>query len=319
MKYCKVIGCNIQTLEACNLARMKHLTSCLAWFAALMVGFAAGRGMADEVIVLSGRVTGADGEPISGARISITDINDVSIEKAYARSDDNGEYRIEYGKLKSENNLRLWVSSFGKSYEPKYYDVDNSSFTQSMNFAEVRLVELQGSISHSDGTPVRGCIIRVYDESTGGVVRETESDDGGRFSVSLPPNDYKIEADARDEGLSFPSHVVRISTSGGYDPVSLVAKAGARIKGRLVFANGEGISGYGGVVLIRSSDLSVVGNLTLYPGKRDFAFGGLEPGSYTLRYLSGEYSAKTNVVLTKDDESIAVELWPYGKPSDLIP
>jgi len=247
-----------------------------------------------------------EGEPMDGVRISLTD---EAAEVAYSRSETDGTYRIACVRPEPGHSLRVRAVSPERTFDPAFHELGALIVaTQEMNFVELATEFLSGSVRRSDGTPVPRCVVRVYDEATEEIVTMAETDEGGLFTVRLSPKSYRVEAEAGTEGLRFSPVHASLTPGRGYDPVNLVAEAGARIAGRVVFADGSPRPEGGGVVLIRSSDLSVVGNLTLVSDDGSYAFGGLEPGAYTLRYLSGNDSAKTNIVLTKDVGFLNVHL-----------
>ena len=157
---------------------------------------------------ISGTVTGPDGAPEAIARVSF--FNADGEEAGETLTTRTGSYQIG-GMPSGQYRVRFHPASGGAGL-PEWYDdaatlegatpvtVRTGETTAGVNARLTRGIQLVGRVVRSDGQPIRGVRVRIFDAGTS-IASATTSADGRYAVVGLMPGSYQVQfaAPAYDE------------------------------------------------------------------------------------------------------------------------
>lgn len=134
----------------------------------------------EKLVPLEGRVVDADGEPVEGARVSVSGAR----PRTEARTDADGVYRFSR-VFPGSHRFEARHPDLGRIEERIQVAGPRARFDVRMPPATI----VQGRILGRDGSPVAGPLLSVDDEAV-------ELDAEGRFRFSLSPGEHVVKAEA---------------------------------------------------------------------------------------------------------------------------
>jgi len=159
-----------------------------------------------ELVNVSGRVTDADGSPVSQVAVEAYEpLNYSSL--GFAQTDEQGRYSL-YLPVGSYQ-IAVRVSSGGvwnQFFLPGCLNATAASTIEVLPGSPVsgadiqlpRLYPVTGTVYSSDGTPLAGVIVRASDAAIGAGVGAVKTDASGQFTFALPAGSYRFNTSIVD-------------------------------------------------------------------------------------------------------------------------
>jgi len=267
---------------------------------------------------ISGTVTDADGNVVSGATV------DVDVEEGWTNeydaaeitTDSNGDYTVT---VPATNDVyTLDVSEDGYTSTVIDADVSGGDTTASASL-ETASYTYDATVEDSSGNALEGATVELLDGS-GNVVSSGTTASDGTISLSAPSGTYDVEVSA--DGYDSASGSADLSTSGASGTFTL-SESTYVLDGTVTDASGNAIEG-ANVTLVDSSGNTVKEASTASDGT--YSISGVKSGDYTVEVSGVEDYEDASKDVTVDsatttDFSLAKTVWTntYDRPSDGTP
>lgn len=196
--------------------------------------------------VVAGRVVDAEGDPVSGARVSLSNVMlhepSGTLSHAMRRvevvtTDDAG--RFELAAFRRERPVTVYARKDGVGWGAS---VPVSPFADAARDVSVRFGSgrIRGAVRTEAGLPVPDARVLVMKTGRTKILQATaHTDDAGRFSLDgVPAGEYALEVvpfgvdDGRASELEWTTRVVRVGDAPA--DVEIVVRRGATIGGRVI-------------------------------------------------------------------------------------
>lgn len=166
-------------------------------------------------------------------------------------------------------------------------------------------VTIKGTISDTDGYPLAGITIRLYDDGDGSLVDTTTTDDAGSYLftnvLTRGAARYRFEADDMTGSHVYCGSPAFVVTAGAPAIHHLTMRIAGIIQGR--------VATEGKCVIVAAEAEHWAGEATVSPNGA-FRLGGLAPGTYTVRFRDLSETTGTDVPKVKVTAGKAMTLKP---------
>ena len=253
-----------------------------------------------RAVTLSGHVRNAEGKGLGGIALAVSGpIGDT--QRPQTEADGAFEFQVQRGAHYQisghggEWYLPAQSSGVVEGAKPGHVRivVPETTPPKPLSLVAVRGARLDVRVVDAKGRPVPGAVVTAHLDSQVQMVRSLFSDwrptrvrtgEDGTCRISDLPPGHAWTIQARHGAARGKSEAsVRVMLEAANETVQVVLRECARIAGRVVDTEGAGAVGVS--VALRSAQAGGGRSVSVADGS--FAFGGLEPGTYTLQYYRG--------------------------------
>jgi hypothetical protein len=264
--------------------------------------------------LLAGRVIGSEGRPVSGARLTVSDLHGGAAGGGHSATD--GRYRLH---LPTGGTYLLVCAAEG--YQSTTVMVTVAVSTLVCDIVLGGTSGIEGWIRHQHGMPAAGARVTLTD-LRGEVVASTVAGRAGGYRLTgLNVGEYTLVVSSA--GAQPNAGTVHVPASGVYE-MNVVLQGNGALRGTVRSANGARPVPDASVSLVDGSGGVVAAGTTDADGQ--YMFAEVPPGGYTL-IASGHPPVATGVELTGERSEVcdvtlgAGQPWPgsgTGAPDTLV-
>lgn len=222
---------------------------------------------------LEGFVVDAKGQPVAGAEVTAAG----GLRPASTTTGEGGGFALEV-------EAGAWVVSARRGESvgraPGVYSVAAGETLRGLTVTLGGASGLEGTVSTTDGAPVRGAVLVATPSGGTGVMGRATSDSGGGFRLDAPPGEYDVAV--RAPGMTGLLREAVVVTPGRYTPLDVrLEPATAVVEGSVT--DGEGRPVAGASVRARPQAEGGVSRTTLTGADGAYRLEGLEAGPTLLQ------------------------------------
>lgn len=253
---------------------------------------------------ISGRIVGPDGDPLAGARVTLTTDGGIGYgtfmggQYAESAADESGRFDFEYLRP-GEYSVAAGGSVFGGAFGTHAQEgrvvrrgirVREGEHVEDVDFRLERSGEITGSVTDAAGRPVSGCAIFVRD--AGGNLLERFSmistgPDGKFRYTGVAPGEYRVTARSTEEASVDP-RPVRV-TAGSPAAVTLTLGPATVLRVQVIDKSGDDVHARVSVLSDDGAQMNgmlayadLVGGLGEGFSTKEQRVGPLPPGRYEI-------------------------------------